>query len=342
VFEEGKQIQANSFESICAIYESTLRFLALSYESIVASWLDVIDANILSPQKIHQRGLSLYNDIMESFKTVASPFVGYQLNYCEIEAMCSMEKVKSSANDLRQIVAFARKSHDSARSTFSLEELQSSMERLQDTSCVAIPIVESAFARLELLDGGYEIQQALACFDKVLVVHTTELDVAARILASTMAADERYLAEAFEEPFVSVALEGLKIAGLLKRELRRLEQRTIARLTLLADRMEAHYVRHQHQDDAIRASSGMPHSIGSAVFAIPDTLSMMDIDSFLLKAVKTSKEIEENPKISSHTGLRRLIEAAEVDKKKLYSEATCLCVMYAPPWLGIISAQCPL
>ena len=59
-----------SFETICSIYESTLRFLSLAYDLVAGAFLDLIE----SGSKNSDNGVVLYCDMQDVFLQVSSPF----------------------------------------------------------------------------------------------------------------------------------------------------------------------------------------------------------------------------------------------------------------------------
>jgi len=237
-------------------------------------------------------GLSLYNDMCDIFLQVTSPFTAYQKNLPQLEAAYLGEQTSTVAKQIQQAVT--------AVSASNLESLQLATETLQDLSTFAFPLCEGAVARFELLNGGYGPANALSVMGHVLSGHAGELAMAVKTLSAAMMADETELLKNFDEPHVLHALEVLKIAGSFRRSLVALENKTRERLVLLTERMEAH----QAREKIVKEISSKGSSTSGKFFALPDSLSAVEIDSLVTKAICGADA--EDGLSSSHVVLKRL------------------------------------
>ena len=277
-----------SLESICAIYESTLRFLSLAYEAIASAWLDMVESGLLDAGG----AMDLYNDITAIFLQVTSPFTSYQQRLSQLEADYLGGQTLGIAKDIRQAVT--------AVSALDLQSLQNAIEQLQELSAFCFPLAEGAVARFELLNGGYGPAGALATVDRILSGHSGELAMAVKSLSAAIMADEKKLARNMDEPHVLCALEVLKLAGSFRRDLRSLENKTRERLVLLAERMENHTARGKLIQEAAAAANGTKARNN---FSLPDSLSEVEIDSLVTRAVCGDEDEDMG---GSHAVLKRL------------------------------------
>ena len=283
-----------SLESVCAVYEATLQFLSLAYESVAGGWLDVSEATSIDCK-------ALYEDVTAVFMQIASPFVTYQ------ERLPALEEDHSGV--AKQLVKKEfQQTANSVDVNASLDTLQDAAERLKGLSSFIFPLAESAVARFELLNGGYRAKPALATVDKLLADHADELAIAVRTLSAAMTANENRLADNFDEQHVLCALEVLKVAGTFRRDLRSFEVKTRERLGLLGERMAAYSAREKELQGTSSSTSS---------FRLPDSLTAVEIDSVLTSAV--CSEPNEDESNESYTLLQRL--SATENAIPLYSEA---------------------
>lgn len=302
-----------SFESVCAIYESTLRFLSVTYELVAGAFLDVAEAG---SAKKGDNGMGLYQEMIAVFTRVASPFSNYQERFEQLETKHSQVATQLVSKDIQQAVG----SVSSSSSAASLEALQDATERLKDLAPFIFPMMEGSLGRFELLNGGYKATQALNTVDQVLSGHAGELVIAIRTLSATMTADANRLAEHFDEQHVLCAMEVLKIAGSFCRDLRLFEGKTRERLGMLSERMSAHLKHEQELKEASSASASGTKKM--SLFNLPDAMSVVDIDSVLTKAVCTiGNEDDEENNNTSLTVLQRLAAADEMACVSLYPES---------------------
>ena len=123
-----------SFESICSVYESTLRFLSLAYELVAGAFLDVAESGTT---KKSDNGIGLYNDMLAIFLQVASPFTNYQKAFDELEAKHLEVATHLVSKDMQETAG-------SVSSTAGFEELQDATERLKDLAPFIFPMTEGS------------------------------------------------------------------------------------------------------------------------------------------------------------------------------------------------------
>jgi len=253
----GGPPNANSLEGVCAVYESTLQFLALVYEAIAGAWLDMVDASLVKPST--SSGESAMNDwlvyqkLTAVFLQVTSPFRAYQ------EQLPLLEQKYNSRATKKPLAVDA-------------SNLQNAVEELRTHSAKVFPVAEGAVARFELLRGGYGATQTLGTVDQILSDRAEALAVAVRSLKTdggTAAGDI-----SFDESQVYSALQVLQMSGSFAHNMDSLQDKTRERLSVLSNRIAAHAAREKSQA-----------SDGSEKFSLPDALSAVEIDSIVTKAV---------------------------------------------------------
>jgi conserved oligomeric Golgi complex subunit 7 len=267
----------------------------------MGGWMDIIEANLLSPQVTQERGLELYTDLLDAFKLVASPFADYQLNFVELETRYSGASAKILSDDVRGCIPQATPEGTTPLS--QVKTLQETIRKVQELSVAIFPVVESTVARFELLDGGYGTTQALVCIDNLLAGHVAQVTTAIQTISSLLTADEKKLAESFEEPYASCALEGLKAAGSFRRALQSFASGVRKRLGLLAERMASHSIRFPTGDVPAEGTAARGERSNQS-FSVPDSMSMVDIDCYLTRAVllKSSPETESQATVAMLRG----------------------------------------
>jgi hypothetical protein len=127
------------------------------------------------------------------------------------------------------------------------------------------------------------------------------------------------LADVFDEQHVLCAMEVLKLAGNFRRDLQGFEGKTRDRLTVLTERMLAH----RGQELELKKAASSKGSTAVSSFSLPDSLSVVEIDSVLTKVFAGGDEHpdeENNPALSM---LQHLAATPEVDGPAvaLYPEA---------------------
>lgn len=265
-----------SLQVISKIYESILQFLSLAYETMVGGWMDMADySSKTSSHTSSTQGPKLYKDLTDIFVLIASPFTQYQRNLPKLEAKYLGEQTQQLAKEIQQATVAVSKA------SASLEVLQTATDRLQDLSTTVFPLAESAVARFELLNGGYAATNALSAIDRLLAGHAGELAIAVHKLSAAMNSDDQLLADSFDEQHVLCALEVLKVAGRFCRFMRSLEAKSRERLILLSERVTAHSAK----EKALREACDKTNAGGKSSFQLSDSMSVVEIDSLLTKAV---------------------------------------------------------
>ena len=252
-----------SLESICALYEATLQFLSLAYETVAGGWHDVADAT-------NVQGSVVYENLSDIFTQIASPFQPYQIFLSKLEAHHSGIAQQLIKKDIQSAVGVV--------SAPTVSVMQDATENLTNLAPFVFTLAEAALARLELLTGGFQVRKNLASIDSLTANHAGELGVAIR----TLSANNSSIADNFDDQHVSTALEILKVIGFYQSSLREFEGKTRERLAVLQQRMLSHAM--QEKEVFEKASQ----------FLLPDALSMVEIDSILTKKILEDEDHDSN------------------------------------------------
>jgi conserved oligomeric Golgi complex subunit 7 len=263
-----------SFEAVGQVYESTLRFLSLAYELVSGAFLDVVEAG---GAKKGDTGFELFRGMQDVFLQVSSPFTLYAQRFPDLESKHTHVAVGMVSKDMQQTVG-------TISSSSGLEALQEATTRLKDLAPFIFPMLEGSLDRFELFNGGYQAGAALGAIDKILSNHLGELVISIRSLSAAMTADVNKLADDFDEQHVLCAMEMLKLAGNFRRDLRNFEGGTRNRMKALADRVEDFLTQDAEMKRIVKAVKG-GNSSASAPFLLPDSLSVVEIDSFISKVL---------------------------------------------------------
>jgi conserved oligomeric Golgi complex subunit 7 len=263
-----------SFEAVGQVYESTLRFLSLAYELVSGAFLDVVEAG---GAKKGDTGFELFRGMQDVFLQVSSPFTLYAQRFPDLESKHTHVAAGMVSKDMQQTVG-------TISSSSGLEALQEATTRLKDLAPFIFPMLEGSLDRFELFNGGYQADAALGAIDKILSNHLGELVISIRSLSAAMTADVNKLADDFDEQHVLCAMEMLKLAGNFRRDLRNFEGGTRNRMKALADRVEDFLTQDAEMKRMVKAVKG-GNSSASAPFLLPDSLSVVEIDSFISKVL---------------------------------------------------------
>jgi hypothetical protein len=288
-----------------------LRFLSVAYELVAGAFLDVAESGMA---KKGDTGIAIYNEMLAVCLQVASPFTNYQQRFAELEGKHLQVSTGLVSKDIHQAVR-------SVSSTSGLEILQDAIERLKDLAPFIFPMTEGSLNRFELLNGGYMVAPALAAVDKIVTSHIGEVGIAIRTMSAAMTADNNRLAEVFDEQHVLCALEVLKLAGTFVRDLNNFESKTRDRLSVLAERVAAHI----KQEAEVEKASSSKGGKAASSFSLPDSLSVVDIDSMLTKVFcGEGTEVEDEEENHSLSMLQQLGAAEETDNPlvALYPESS--------------------
>lgn len=287
-----------SFDSICTLYESTLQFLSLAYESVANCWIDIVESGTVPAEN----GLKLYRDFSHIFIQILAPFSAYQKNLSSLEAHYMGGQTEVVAKQIQQAVMTV--------SSSDFESLQQTTGNLQNVAVFIFPLAEGSLGRFELLNAGYGPTKTLSVIDHVLGNHAGELTMAVNSLSAAMAADEKHLVNTFDDSHVLCALGVLKVAGTFRRNLKALEKKTFDRLRLLKERIDTHGAREKGIEDL---TGSVP---GKKSFTLPDSLSPVEIDSIVTKAVCCDSDVL----TTAAAVLQRLVDT-EDNSKLLFVEA---------------------
>jgi len=292
-----------SFETICSIYESTLRFLSLTYDLVAGAFLDLVESGAT---KKGDTGLDLYQSMQDVFLQLASPFALYAQRFADLEGKHSRVVAGMVSKDIQQTVGSV------SSTSMNLQTLQETTGRLKDLASFIFPIVDGSLDRFELLNGGYRAKEALRSVDKIVSNHLEELIIAIRSLSAAMTGDASKFVMEFDEQHVLCAMEVLKIVGNFRRDLRNFEGGTRTRMKSLSERMEDY-----HAQEAIFKSIVESNSS----FSLPDSLSIVEIDSYLTKVFCGDNDAntdanELNPSLAT---LQNICSSASSQRDNIYS-----------------------
>lgn len=284
-----------SLEAISSVYDSTLRFLSLAYELVSGAFLDIVESGVA---KKGDTGLDLYRDMQGVFLQVSSPFTMYAQRFADLEAKHTHVAASMVSKDMQQIAGAISSNSD-------LQGLQDATARLKDLAPFIFPMVEGSLNRFELLNGGYRAGSAIEAIDKILSIHLGELVICIRSLSASVKADVNRLADDFDEQHVLCAMEVLKLAGSFRRDLRNFEGGTRDRMRALSERMRDYLEQEMELNKVISSAKGGTDGAGP-IFSLPDSLSVVDIDSYLTKVFCDDDQSTENEDNASLLTLQRL------------------------------------
>ncbi len=164
-------------------------------------------------------------------------------------------------------------------------------------------------ARFESLNSGYKARKALSAIDTLIARHTGELSIAIHTLSTNMLSNSHKLTDNFDEQQVQYALEVLKIAGLIRRDLVSFEEKTRDRLRILMGRVSA-AIEEECNVKTVVMDSNRTWS------QVPDSLSAAEIEAMLATTVCGEDGDEEGlMKSPSILVLQRLANPDKVGKK---------------------------
>ena len=191
---------ANSggMEAIASVYESTVRFMSLAYDTMEA-WNVGSSTMTNDTKKIGEEKEKVRRAIRSAYLLIASPFLPYQRALVESEQRPMSEAASMIAREVRGVTNF-----------------EDAAERLGDLAPYMFPLAEAIMNRYELLNCGYNASTTLAAIDKIVANHAVELSITMGTLSTNALSSTGH---EFEEQHVNCALEILRIAGLFKRNL---------------------------------------------------------------------------------------------------------------------------
>lgn len=291
-----------SLSEISNVYERMLQFLSLIYESVTSGWLDMVESGSIQivtqiteqHQKVNpviNNGPTLFKELTKSFIQVASPFTLYQKNLAQLERKYLTIQALELGKQLQQIIETVTtatpNNNNKVSASTGWDALQSgAMDELVKQADAIIPICEGAVARFELLNGGYNVTAALPVIDRALSSYATELvktiEKLMYLTTATSSSSGGSSVVSLDEAQIFCALQVLKIAGMFHRSMKTLHTRTRERMQVLYERMVSYTVLEQQVDVAIEKlySTG-----GKVQFQLPDSMSVVEIDSLLTKSI---------------------------------------------------------
>lgn len=217
----------------------------------------------------------MFQELMEVFVFLASPFADYQLNLFKLEAKFLKQQTQEISKEIQEA------SVQVIGPDADVQVLEDSIQNLESLATRVFGIAEGAVARFELLKGGFGSTVALSTWNQLLMSHTDELTSSIQKLTSTMTSDEQKLADHFDEAHVLASLQILKVTGRYHSHLQDLEGKTRQRMGLLKDRMLYQTKRSDELADALaKASSKTKHA-----FFVADSLSAVEINSVISQSI---------------------------------------------------------
>ena len=294
-----------SFESLCTIYESTLRFLSLAYELVAGAFLDVSES---SSSKQDDNGMGLYEELLQVMVQVAAPFSNYQERFGALELKHSSVVTQPVAKDIHQAV-------NQVSVSPSLESVQDATDRLKDLAPYIFPMAQGSLDRFELLTGGYLANNAISTVDKIVSGHVGELAIAIRTLSTGVTADPSRLADGFDEQHVLCSMEVLKLAGTFHQDLQAFESKSRERFGMLSQRMMDQSKREQELQEAKTTSKA------KNAFILPDSMSVVNIDSMLTKKICTGRDDMDDATVALSVLQRLALSPDEGGTSPLYPES---------------------
>jgi len=308
-------VTKSSFETLCSIYESTLRFLSLTYDLVAGTFLDLVESGA---SKKGDTGLDLYKSMQDVFLQLASPFALYAQRFPDLESKHSSVVAGIVSKDIQQTVGAV------SSTSMNLQTLQEVTGRLKDLASFIFPIVDGSLDRFELLNGGYRANEALKSVDTIVSNHLEELIIAIRSLSAAMTGDANRLVTEFDEQHVLCAMEVLKIAGNFRRDLRNFEGGTRTRMKTLSERMEDYDAQETRLKNIVEATTkiGTTSSLSNNSFSLPDSLSIVEIDSYITKVFCGDNSVnqddnEMNPSLAT---LQKIGSPSSSQQDKIYSD----------------------
>lgn len=272
-----------SLDAICSVYEATLQFLSQCYEQL-ANNLDPSAPTSFSSTGNFEGAIAAYNHITSAFIFVASPFAPYQQEFSKLEKKHCDVVSESVARDVQSVVGGRSLGAD-------LASLQGTVDRLQILASSVFPLAGAAVSRFELLNCGYHTNEAVAAIDELLARHTGEIAIAVSTLRTSMAANEDMLAQKFDEEHVQCALEILKVAGGMKRDVSTCEAKTKGVFHEMLKRLE-------HFSDSFEAESG-------DAFELPNSMPSTDVALIIARDTCSDKDSSDDATYQGNSILAR-------------------------------------
>ena len=161
----------------------------------------------------------------------------------------------------------------------------------------------AAVERFELLNSGYWAPNALSTIDSLLSNHLSEVSIA----IDTLSTNVQFTRNSYDEQQIQCALEVLVIAGGARRDLESFDQKTRDRLRVLAGRMEAD----AELESSLDGTRGATNASSSPSTALPDSLSAVEIETFIAKAVCGTEHEEKDSTTSPKAELLRLSQSSK-------------------------------
>lgn len=277
-----------SLDAICSAYEATLQFLSQCYEQLANNLDSSALASVSSTSNFDtpsvKGAIAAYNHITSAFIFVASPFAPYQQEFSKLEKKHCDVVSESVARDVQSVVGGKSLGAD-------LASLQSTVDRLQILASSVFPLAGAAISRFELLNCGYHTNDAVGAIDELLARHTGEIAIAVSTLRTSMTANEDMLALKFDEEHVQCALEILKVAGGMKRDVSTCEAKTKGVFHEMLKRLE-------HFSDSFEVEGG-------DTFELPNSMPSTDVALIIARDTCSDKDSSDDATYQGNSTLAR-------------------------------------
>jgi conserved oligomeric Golgi complex subunit 7 len=251
--------------TLAVLYEATLRFLSLAYESMVGGWMDLHEAGTLTIPLA-----PLWPAIQSLFGYIMAPFASYQKNSTLLE--------QDYLQLQRPALGITGTSSSTASSTAGTTEMSSADDWsllipvwTEASSKLLEDVLPPSLDRLSLLHGGYYVTQTLPMLDRCVTTQLQDMTLALQPLLSqvnnstTTTTTSTVGTLTLDDAQVTAALEFCKVVGIWQQDMHQWEERVRARLH---DWYERRQVYEQTRMDSL-----------------PDAWTPLDINAHILHTV---------------------------------------------------------
>ena len=287
-----------TLETICTIYEATLNFLSVVYESVSETLIDMLESGA-----VKGNGALYYYEISAIFTQIASPFGPFQKNLPTVEGMHLNFFLEKTRTSIQQTL----------ESTTSIESLQQTVDALESITTQMIPVAESALARFELLKAGFGAMESLQVIDTMISNYAKALSNAVKSLSASLMGNRDEVATSFEDSHVVAALHVLRVGGLFRQNLSTLEDKARGRFQVLSERLKTQ----QSLDHLLSEGAKKSSSTSGVSVLLPDSMSPVGVDSLIAAGVFGERKDE--IVATAHKVLLRLL--GETGSGSLFSKS---------------------
>ena len=255
-FAAGGNNDTNHLTLVCTIYQSTLQFLSLAYETVASCWLDVMENTSNGSDGKPKDGVSMYRQMTGIFQQIIAPFSKYQTSLAKLEQTRALQEYNTPFASMIQ--------NAMPSASMELEDLSKATDGLFIvTQEQVVPTAQAMMNRFEFLQGGYHATAIVDTMDEELVRRIRLVMSSLQKVSTSMD-----WATNFDEPHVLAALQVLKIAATCQNAIGQLQGTMRQQFLVLRDRMASVLAREKEVTE-------------SRSFMIPDSLSPVEINALL-------------------------------------------------------------